>query len=80
MFHAGLYLRDERNRKGAPITFRVLINGNAAGEFIHRDGDGWGKYEVSVPPTLVHGAGTVALEVASAGTKDRNLCWTGVSL
>jgi hypothetical protein len=80
VFHAGLYLRDERKRKGAPISLRVLINGNAAGEFVHRDGDGWARYEVKVPAESAQRVGSVAVEVTSPGTKDRNLCWTALSL
>lgn len=60
--HAGMYWIIERERKGAPVTLAVRVNGETVGEATHVDGDGWAPFEF---PLGAH-AGAVGAEVEFA--------------
>jgi hypothetical protein len=62
--HAGMYWIIERERKGAPVTLSVRVDGEAAGSFTHIDGDGWKAFEIP----LGHHAGKPSAEVELAVT------------
>lgn len=60
--HAGMYWIIERERKGAPVTLSVRVNGEVVGEATHADGDGWAPFEF---PLGAH-AGAARAEVEFA--------------
>jgi hypothetical protein len=64
----------ERELRGTPVEMRILVNGEEAGAYVHRDGDGWKRFEV---PLGVH-AGTradVEFRISSRRSHDRQFCF-----
>lgn len=76
----GLYLRDERKRKGAPITWIVRAGDQELGRLVHKDGDGWTEHTLALPAALRGTTSPISVEVTASDPKDRNFCWGGVSL
>lgn len=72
--HGGLYWVTERDRRGAPITLTVRVDGDAVGAFVHQDGEGWKGFEM---PLGTHAGqrGEVELAVSSPNYKDRHFCF-----
>jgi hypothetical protein len=64
----------ERELRGAPVEMRILVNGEDIGSYVHRDGDGWKRFEV---PLGAH-AGTradVEFRIHSRRSHDRQFCF-----
>ncbi len=64
----------ERELKGAPVDMKVLIGGDVALHYVHRDGDGWKPFSA---PTGAH-AGTrtdVEFQVSSVRPRERQFCF-----
>lgn len=73
--HGGLYWLVERERRGAPVTLTVRVDGDTLGSYVHRDGDGWTLFEM---PTGAHaGAPEAEVEFAVSTTnyRDRHFCF-----
>lgn len=78
VLHAGLDYHDERNETGVPVTLRVLIDGREVDRIVHRDGDGFARYEID---TQKHREGASArgelrLEVTAQDSRKRSFCWS----
>ena len=73
--HGGLYWVTERDRKGAPITLTVRVDGDAVGSFVHHDGDGWKGFEMPLGAHAGKVAHEVELAVSSPNYKDRHFCF-----
>lgn len=43
--HGGISWFTERESKGTPIDFEVLVDGNKLGDYRHADGEGWSRFE-----------------------------------
>ena len=59
---------------------RVLIDGAEAAQFVHRDGDGFARYEVDTTKARKNspnGRGEVRVEVTTKNPRDRWFCWSG---
>jgi hypothetical protein len=74
VLYAGLYYEDERMRRGAPVTLRVLADEQPIGKLVHEDGEGFERLVIDTRP--LRGQTTaLAFEVKSKSTKKRSLCW-----
>lgn len=84
VIYAGLYYEDERNEAGAPVTLRVFVNDRERAKFVHHDGDGMKRFELSMqsmpfepgqarPPAR----GDLRLEVSASDAIRRSFCWAG---
>ncbi|HEX4335331.1 MAG TPA: hypothetical protein VH062_05420 [Polyangiaceae bacterium] len=72
--HATLPWWLERELHGAPVTLRVLVNGQELGVYEHRDGQGWRMFEMP----LEKFSGTradVEFRVSSRRSHDRQFCF-----
>jgi hypothetical protein len=80
VLYAGLDYHDEREERGAPVTMRVLLDGKEAGRFVHRDGDGFERYELDtrkVRPAAAGARGELRVEVTADNPQRRSFCWAG---
>jgi hypothetical protein len=69
----GIYAESERNKTGAPVTIDLSIGGKPIGRATHKDGDGWGYFEI--PTTDMAGqTADVLAEISSSGS-DRSYCF-----
>jgi hypothetical protein len=73
--HGGLYWMIERERKGAPVTLTVRVDGDTVGAFTHNDGEGWKGFEVPLGAHAGQRAREVELAVSSTNYKDRHFCF-----
>ena len=73
--HGGLYWMVERERKGAPVTLTVRVDGDTVGAFTHRDGEGWKAFEMQLGAHAGQRAREVELAVTSPNYKDRHFCF-----
>lgn len=67
--HGGMYWITEREKRGAPVTLTVRVDGDTIGTYRHADGDGWSSFEL---PLGAH-AGAEHAEVELAVTSPNNL-------
>jgi hypothetical protein len=84
VIYAGLYYEDERSEVGAPVTLRVLVNGQERARFVHEDGDGMKRYELGTQATPFQAGqarpparGDLRLEVSAPDAIHRSFCWAG---
>lgn len=73
--HGGLYWIIEREKRGAPITLTVRVNGDTIGSFVHRDGDGWAPFEMALGKHAGARGATVEFAVASPNYRERHFCF-----
>lgn len=73
--HGGLYWMVERERRGAPVTLTVRVDGDTVGAFTHRDGEGWKGFEMPLGAHAGQRAREVELAVTSTSYKDRHFCF-----
>ncbi len=73
--HAGMYWIIEREKKGAPVTLTVRVDGEAVGSVVHRDGDGWAPFEIPLGARAGARAATVEFAVSSPNNRDRHFCF-----
>jgi hypothetical protein len=80
VLYAGLDYHRERDERGAPVTMRVLIDGQETARLVHRDGEGFKRYEVNTTSAQKRNAnarGEVRFEVTTSNRRDRWFCWSG---
>lgn len=73
--HGGMYWIIEREKKGAPITLTVRVDGDVVGRVVHRDGDGWASFELPLGAHAGAAAATVEFAVSSPRYRDRHFCF-----
>jgi hypothetical protein len=73
--HAGMYWMVERERRGAPVTLTVRVNGEVVGAATHRDGDGWAAFELPLGAHAGAQSAEVEFAVSTADYKDRHYCF-----
>jgi len=76
--HAGIDYTAERQQIYSPVTLRVFIDDQLAGELVHHDGDGWSRTEVDTSE-LGPGPSTVRFETTTTDPKARLFCWAASS-
>ena len=77
--HGGLYWMTERAGRGAPIELVVEVDGVPIGTFIHADGDGWTRFEMTIPSPSAEPR-DVGFIVSSPGDRDRDFCFEARAL
>ena len=73
--HGGLYWMIERERKGAPITLTVRVDGDPIGSFTHHDGEGWKGFEMPLGAHAGQRAREVEFAASSLNYRDRHFCF-----
>ena len=73
--HAGLYWIIEREKRGAPITLTIRVDGDTVGHTVHRDGDGWAGFELPLGAHAGAEKAEVEFAVASPNYRDRHFCF-----
>jgi len=73
--HGGMYWIIERERRGAPIRLAIEVEGDRLAEVIHRDGDGWSRFEVPLGRFAGRRGVTVTFAVSSDDYRDRHFCF-----
>jgi hypothetical protein len=73
--HGGMYWMVERERKGAPVTLTVRVDGESVGSVVHRDGDGWAGFELPLGAHARARAATVEFAVSTSNFRDRHFCF-----
>jgi hypothetical protein len=73
--HGGLYWIIERERKGAPVTLTVRVDGDPVGTYVHRDGDGWSPFELPLGAHAGAAEAEVEFAVTSTNYHDRHFCF-----
>jgi hypothetical protein len=73
--HGGMYWLIERERAGTPVKLAVRVDGEAVGEYLHRDGDGWSRFEIPLGKHAGATAATVEFAVSSDDHRRRHFCF-----
>lgn len=73
--HAGIDYNAERKREHGPVTLRVFVDDELAGELIHRDGDGWSGTEIDTSALGLSRA-EVRFETTADDPSARLFCWS----
>ena len=73
--HGGMYWIVERERRGAPIVMSVSVDGEPVGEVVHRDGDGWARFEIPLGTFAGRRGASVTFAVSSEDYRDRHFCF-----
>lgn len=73
--HGGMYWIIEREKKGAPVHLSVAVNGEPIGEHVHRDGDGWARFEIPLGRFAGRRDAEVTFAVRSDDYRDRHFCF-----
>lgn len=72
--HVGLPYFFEREERGAPVTLKVRVAGNRVGTLVHRDGEGWQRFEFETPRSAPSPA-IVEFEVSTPKAWRREFCF-----
>lgn len=73
--HGGMYWIVERERKGAPVTLEVRVDGENVGSWVHRDGDGWAAFEMPLGEHAGKTSAEVEFAVSSPNYVHRHFCF-----
>jgi hypothetical protein len=73
--HGGMYWIVERERRGAPVTLTVRVDGDRVGSVVHRDGDGWAGFEMPLGAHAGAAKAEVEFAVSSTDHRDRHYCF-----
>ena len=73
--HGGMYWIIERERKGTPVHLTVTVDGESVGEHVHRDGDGWARFEMALGRFAGERVAEVTFAVRSDDYRDRHFCF-----
>lgn len=73
--HGGLSWFVERDRRGAPITLAIRVDGEPVGSFTHSDGEGWKAFEMQLGAHAGAAAAEVEIAVSTRNYRDRHFCF-----
>lgn len=73
--HGGMYWMTERERRGAPITLTVRVDGETVGAVVHKDGDGWALFDLPLGAHAGQARAEVEFAVSSPSYRDRHFCF-----
>ncbi len=73
--HGGIYWIVEREKRGAPVTLTVRVDGDTLGRFVHRDGDGWAPFQLDLGAHAGAADAEVELAVSSPAYHERHFCF-----
>ncbi len=73
--HAGMYWMTERERRGAPVTLKVRVDGDEVGTYEHRDGEGWKAFDFALGGHARAKGATVEFAVSTRNYRDRHFCF-----
>jgi hypothetical protein len=73
--HGGMYWMVEREKKGAPVTLTVRVDGDSIGEFTHHDGDGFRAFELPLGAHAGKEHAEVEFAVTTSNYQDRHFCF-----
>jgi hypothetical protein len=76
VLYAGLDYHQERDEKGAPVTLRVFVDDREIGRIVHKDGEGWKRYELATRRDTDPVRGDLRFEVSAANQAKRAFCWS----
>lgn len=64
----------EREHRGGPVVVDVVVGGESVGQYVHRDGDGWKRFELA---TGSHAGSRTSVEfrISAARAINRQLCF-----
>jgi hypothetical protein len=73
--HSGMYWIIERERKGAPVTLAVRVDGEEVGRVVHEDGQGFAPFELPLGKHAGKASATVEFAVSSRNYQHRHFCF-----
>lgn len=73
--HLGIDWIAERDRAGATMTVRVVVDGDEIGKVTHDDGEGWKAFELPLGAHAHAAAATVEFHASAANAPNRHLCF-----
>ncbi|MCC6556158.1 MAG: hypothetical protein IT372_24625 [Polyangiaceae bacterium] len=73
--HAGIDWMTERDRRGAPVTLTVRVDGEVIGAATHEDGDGWEAFEMPLGAHAGAASAEVELAVTTTNYSHRHYCF-----
>jgi hypothetical protein len=73
--HGGMYWIVERERRGSPVSLTISIEGEELARVLHRDGDGWSRFDVPLGPWAGRRDATVTFGVSAPDYRDRHFCF-----
>jgi hypothetical protein len=73
--HGGMYWIVEREKKGAPVTLSVRVDGDTVGRAVHHDGDGWALFQFDLGAHAGAAKAEVEIGVSSPGNGNRPFCF-----
>lgn len=77
--HSGMYWIIERERKGAPVTISVRVDGEEIGQVTHADGDGWARFELPLGRHARKAHASVEFGVSTPSYLHRHFCFEATS-
>lgn len=72
---SGMYWIIERDRRGAPVTLSVSVDGEVVGAAVHNDGDGWKGFVLPLGAHANKPSATVEFAVSSPNNVHRHYCY-----
>jgi hypothetical protein len=73
--HGGMYWIVEREKRGAPVTLTVRVDGETVGSVVHRDGDGWAPFAFALGAHAAEAEAEVEFAVSTTNYRDRHFCF-----
>jgi hypothetical protein len=73
--HGGIYWIVERERRGAPVTLTVRVDGDTVGRVVHKDGDGWAPFQLDLGAHAGQADAEVEMAVSSPAYHERHFCY-----
>lgn len=73
--HGGIYWIVEREKRGAPVTLTVRVDGDTVGSVVHRDGDGWALFELDLGRHAGNADADVEFAVSTPSNHERHFCY-----
>ncbi|MEZ4307131.1 MAG: hypothetical protein R3F14_03690 [Polyangiaceae bacterium] len=77
--HGGIYWMIEREKKGAPVTIAVRVDGEEIGRVTHADGEGWARFDLPLGRHARAEGAEVEFGVSSADHRHRHFCFEATS-
>jgi hypothetical protein len=70
-----MYWMIEREKKGAPVTLAVRVDGEEIGRYEHKDGDGWAGFEMPLGAHTGKKSSVVEFAVSASNYLHRHYCF-----